>query len=297
MCGLSTSIYILILSRVLQATGTAMFAAVGLGMVTEIFPENERGKAIGMIVMTVSAGFIIGPPVGGLLLSWFSWQSIFFINIPIGLVGLTLAFIYFKKMPVNNTCRRTAWAEPLADARTTVTETVAEAMIKDYPLNDFRIWGLSVVSLFALGAFIKIESNEKTALIGFDIFKNRQFTFSIVAMLSVFASISGLLILVPFFLESVKGLKPDEVAFFLMIIPVLMFIFAPLSGKLSDKIGPRFLTTSGVMVLIGGLIFFGREEEASPLFHIALALGVIGAGIGLFSTPNSSALMGSVLSG
>ena len=297
LCGLSTSIYALILSRILQATGTAMFAAVGLGMVTEIFPENERGKAIGMIVMTVSAGFIIGPPAGGLLLSWFSWQSIFFINIPIGLVGLTMAFIYFKKMPVKKEPKQMRWAGPLSISLALVTATFALRMIKDYPITDLRIWGLGLVSLFALVAFIKLESNEQTALIGFDIFKNRQFTFSIAAMLAVFASISGLLLLVPFFLENVKGLKPDEVAFFLVIIPVLMFIFAPLSGKLSDKIGPRILTTTGVMVLIGGLILFGRVEEASPLFHIALALGVIGAGIGLFTTPNSSALMGSVHSG
>jgi len=297
MCGLSTSIYTLIWSRILQATGTAMFAAVGLGMVTEIFPENERGKAIGIIVMTVSAGLIIGPPAGGLLLSWFSWQSIFFINIPIGLIGLTMIFVYSKLFPVKKEKRKMRWAGPLAVSLTLVTATFALRMIKDYPITDFRIWGLVLVSLLALVAFIKFESNDKTALIGFDIFKNRQFTFSIAAMLSVFASISGLLLLVPFFLENVKGLEPDEVAFFLMIIPVLMFIFAPLSGKLSDKIGPRILTTTGVIILIGGLILFGRVEETSPLLHIALALGVIGAGIGLFTTPNSSALMGSVLSG
>ena len=176
MCSFSWSIYGLILSRVVQAAGTAMFAAVGIGMVTEVFPEKERGKAIGMIVMMVSAGFILGPPVGGLLLSAFSWHSIFLINIPIGLVGLYMTFAYFKVLPPHFSDRKMRWAGSLSVSVALVTAIFALGLLKDYPITNIRIWGMAFVSLLSLALFAKFESKKETALIGFDIFKNRQFT-------------------------------------------------------------------------------------------------------------------------
>ncbi len=297
MCSLSWSIYALILSRVVQAAGTAMFAAVGIGLVSEIFPEKERGKGIGMIVMTVSAGFIIGPIAGGLLLSAFNWQSIFLINIPIGLVGLYMTFVYFKVLPPHRSERPMRWAGSLSVSLALVTAIFALGLLKDYPITDYRIWGLGLVSLLSLVLFVKFESRKETALIGFDIFKNRQFTSSILAMLTAFSSVSGIMLLIPFYLERVKHLEPKQVAFYLMLIPVTMFIFSPLAGKLSDKIGFRFLSTLGVLILSSGLYLMSRIGMNSSTAFVATGLGIIGTGFGVFSTPNSSALMGSVTKG
>ena len=297
MCSLSWSIYGLILSRVVQAAGTAMFAAVGIGMVTEVFPEKERGKAIGMIVMMVSAGFIIGPVAGGLLLSVFNWPSIFLINIPIGLVGLYMTFVYFKVLPPHLSDRKMRWAGSLSVSLALVTAIFALGLIKDYSISDVRIWGLVLVSLFSLVLFARFESKKETALIGFDIFKNRQFTSSIAAMLAAFSAVSGIMLLIPFYLERVKHLEPKQVALYLMIIPVTMFIFSPLSGKLSDKIGFRILSTLGVLILSAGLYVMSRIGIDSSTTLVATGLAVIGSGFGVFSTPNSSALMGSVAKG
>ena len=297
MCSLSWSIYALILSRVVQAAGTAMFAAVGIGMVTEVFPEKERGKAIGMIVMMVSAGFILGPPVGGLLLSAFDWQSIFLINIPIGLVGLYMTFVYFKVLPPHFSDRKMRWAGSLSVSLALVTAIFALGLLKDFSIADLRIWGLGLVSLLSLILFVKFESKVETALMGFDIFKNRQFTSSIAAMLAAFSGASGIMLLIPFYLERVKHLEPKQVALYLMIVPVTMFIFSPLSGKLSDKIGFRTLSTLGILILSAGLFIMSRIGIESPATLAAIGLAVIGSGFGVFSTPNSSALMGSVTKG
>jgi len=294
MCSLSWSIYALILSRIIQATGTAMFAAVGPGMVTEVFSEKERGKGIGMIVMMVSAGFILGPPAGGLLLSVFSWHSIFLINVPIGLIGLFMIFVYFKLLPPHKSERKMRWAGSLSISLALVTIIFAMRLIKDYPFSDIRVWGLGLISLLILILFFKFESRAETALIGLDIFKNRQFTTSIGAMLAAFSSISGMMVLVPFYLERVKNLEPKQVAMYLVIVPLMMFVFSPLSGKLSDKIGFRFLSTLGVIIMAFGLYVLSRIGMASSTSLVAYSLGIVGAGVGVFSTPNSSALMGSV---
>lgn len=297
LCSVSWSIYTLILSRVLQAAGTAMFASIGIGLLTEVFPENERGKAIGMIVMMVSAGFILGPPVGGFLLSAFSWHSIFIINIPIGLVGLYMTFAYFKVLPPHHSERKMRWAGSISISLALMIGIFALGLLKDYPISNIRIWGLGLVSIFSLILFFRFESRKDTALIGLDIFKNRQFTSSIAAMLTSFSSVAGVMILIPFYLERVKHLEPKQVAWFLMIVPVTMFIFSPLSGKLSDKIGFRFLSTFGVIVVTAGLYFMSRIGIDSTTTFVAVGLGIVGSGFGIFSTPNSSALMGSVTKG
>ena len=297
MCSFSWSIYALILSRVIQAAGTAMFAAVGTGLVTEVFPEKERGKGIGLIVMMVSAGFILGPPVGGLLLSAFSWHSIFLINIPIGLVGLYMTFAYFKVLPPHSSDRKMRWAGSLSVSLSLVAAIFALGLLKDHSITDIRIWGLGLVSLLSVVLFARFESKKETALIGFDIFKNRQFTSSIAAMLAAFSGVSGIMILIPFYLERVKNLEPKQVALYLMIIPITMFIFSPLAGKLSDKIGFRFLSTLGVLILSAGLYIMSRIGINSSTTLVATGLAVIGSGFGVFSTPNSSALMGSVSKG
>ena len=294
LCSVSWSIYALILSRVIQAAGTAMFAAIGIGLITEVFPENERGKAIGMIVMMVSAGFIIGPIAGGLLLSAFSWHSIFLINIPVGLIGLYMTFVYFKILPPHQSVQKMRWAGALSVSLALVTGIFALGLLKDYSLTNFRICGLGVISILSLVLFAKLESRKETALIGFEIFKNRQFTSSVAAMLAAFSSIAGIMILIPFYLERVKHLEPKQVALYLLIVPITMFIFSPLSGKISDKIGFRFLSSLGIIIVSAGLYYMSRINIGSTTTYVALGLGIIGTGFGIFSTPNSSALMGSV---
>ncbi len=294
ICVFSGDIYLLVLGRIVQAIGTAMFAAVGPGMVTQVFPASERGKGIGMMVMMVSAGFMVGPPLGGFMLDIWPWTSIFVINIPIGLFGLIMTYRYFRSVPPSAPGGDLKLKGAVAVSLGLVAGTFCLTLINDYSLADYRIWGLAVVSVLALLAFLKYEARKETAMIGLDIFKNQRFTTSLGAMLFMFMGMSGVLILVPFYLEQIKHFEPKQVGMYLIILPILMFIFAPLSGRLSDKIGSRFLTTLGISVLMGGLFLLSRLEVSSSNMYIAVCLVVVGTGVGVFNTPNSSALMGSV---
>ncbi len=297
ICATSWTIYGLILGRVVQAVGTAMFAAIGPGMVSAVFPPNERGKGIGMMVMMVAAGFMIGPPVGGFLLSLFSWRSIFLINFPIAIFGLYLVYRYFKLLPVPSHGRKVPVPGAVAISLTLVTGIFALKLIDNHSLSDPRVWGLAIFSAACLALFVFIESKPEQALIGLGIFRNRQFTTSILAQSAHFIASSGVFILIPFYLERVKGFEPKHVGLYLIILPVLMFILSPLAGRLSDRIGYRLLTTAGMLMTAFGLYRLGELDVGSTDGYVFGSLVFTGIGIGLFSTPNSSALMGSVTAG
>lgn len=293
-CALSGSIYPLIISRVVQAIGSAMFQAVGPGMVTAVFPTRERGKGIGLMVMMVAAGLMAGPPLGGLLLKFFPWQSVFVINLPIGVAGFFLAARYFGLLPKPEFKKPMYLGGGLSIAVALVTFTFGLSMLSDYPLSDVRVWGMGVLSALGLLLFIRFESRPGKALLGLSLFKNRQFMSALIAAILMFVTMAGALILMPFYLERVRGFGPSTVGMYLVILPAIMFILAPLSGRISDKIGFRFLTTFGMLVMIAGQYLLAQLQVDSPNSYVIICLVVIGSGVAIFNTPNSSSMMGAV---
>ncbi len=293
-CALSHSIELLIIGRIIQATGTAMFAAVGPGMVTTVFPKEERGKGIGLMVMMVSAGFMVGPPLGGFLLKFWPWQSLFLINLPIGVFGLYMVTRYFPLLPHPKVERKLPLFGAVAIAVALVALVFGLNSLNDHTLSSPLIWGSAVLSIAGFAAFIYAETRHDNVLIGLSLFKNRQFAGAIASQTAHFVASSGPFVLIPFYLENVRHLQPSEVGLYLVIVPISMFALAPLAGRLSDKIGFRILTILGMVGLAAGLYMMSRLDVDSPLSYLSWCLVVVGAGVGLFSTPNSSAMMGAV---
>lgn len=294
MCALSDSIYFLVVSRVIQATGTAMFASVGPGMVTTIFPPEERGKGIGLMVMMVSAGFMAGPPLGGFILSFADWHTIFLINLPVGAIGLAMTLRYFSRLTQPLHTRKTNILSAVFSAAGMVAGIMALSLVDELGFADMRLYGLLLLSLTLLTIFFWREARCETTLIGLGIFRNWQFSTSLAAQLAHFAGLSGVLVLLPFYLERVRGYEPKQVGLYLVILPIMMFIVAPLSGRLSDRIGFKLLTGSGMAILGVGLwLLLGLNADTTSTYIIS-SLVVIGVGVGMFTTPNSSALMGAV---
>ncbi|MFH2050343.1 MAG: MFS transporter [bacterium] len=294
LCALSSSIHFLILGRVVQAIGSAMFQAVGPGMVTTVFPEKERGKGIGMMVMMVAGGMMVGPPLGGFILQYFPWQSIFIINIPIGIIGISLAFNYFKLLPKPDQFKKMNIAGALSISIAMLTGMLALSLMENYTLSDFRVVGLGVISVISMILFYRFESNPEKALIGTYLFKNHQFSTALISAILMFIAMSGAIILIPFYLERVKDFEPQTVGMFLMIFPIVMFIIAPLSGKLSDKIGSRLLTTTGMIIFAFGLYLLSFLDIDTTNRYIIITIIIISSGTAIFNSPNSSAMMGSV---
>ncbi|HOD65905.1 MAG TPA: MFS transporter [candidate division Zixibacteria bacterium] len=293
-CALSPSIHSLILARVVQGIGSAMFQAVGPGLVTAVFPAEQRGRGIGMMVMMVAAGLMAGPPLGGFILQFLPWQWIFVINLPIGAVGIALAARYFRLLPKPEDDRPIYLAGGAAIATALVAGTLALSMVSEHALRDWQVWAPALAAAGAFLLFLRYESRPARHMIGLDMFRNRQFSTAIAAAILMFVTMAGGAILLPFYFESVKGYGPSRIGLFLVIIPAIMFVVAPLSGRISDRIGSLFLTTSGAAVAAFGQYLLLHLDAASSDAFIMLVLAVIGLGAAIFNTPNSSSIMGSV---
>ena len=293
-CALSGDIYLLIAARVVQAIGSAMSQAVGPGMVSAVFPEQERGKGIGLMVMMVSAGLMAGPPLGGLILEFFPWQAIFVINIPIGIVGYYLATRWFSMLDKPTVDKPMYLAGGIAIALALFSVTFGLSMISDYPISNWRVWGMGCVAVVSFLAFVKFEGRPGRNMIGLDLFKNRQFTTAMIAAILIFVTMSGVLILMPFYLERVKDFEPSKVGLYLIILPAIMFILAPLSGRVSDRIGFRLLTTFGMLVMIGAQYLLSQLGVTTPNWYVIACLIAVGSGVAIFNTPNSSSMIGAV---
>jgi EmrB/QacA subfamily drug resistance transporter len=294
LCALSHSIEMLIVGRIVQAIGTAMFAAIGPGLISTVFPPEERGKGIGLMVMMVGAGFMVGPPLGGLMLSFLPWQSLFLVNLPVGVFGLYMTARYFRLLEHHPGERKLPLRGAVSIAVALVTLVFGLSMLKDHLFSDWQVWAAGVVSIVAAGIFVRSESRPGAALIGTDIFRNKQFNVAVAAQTTHFISSAGVAVLMPFYLENVRHLQPRQVSLYLVIVPIAMFLLAPLSGKMSDRIGPQKLTIAGMLALVAGLYMMSQLDLETPSLYVAASLAVMGAGVGLFSTPNSSAMMGAV---
>ncbi len=294
LCGISANIYFLILSRAFQGIGAAMLMATGPALITKSFPENERGRGLSVIAMVVSIGLMSGPPLGGFIIGLFGWRWIFFINIPVCLIGLILTLKFLRNFPIINPDRKISIPASLTLSLTMLTIMITILMFSREMIYSELKYILLFGSLFLFGLFLYFENNRRTQLIGLDVFKNRVFAFSTTAMFLVFVSLASITILMPFFLEHVKLFKPQDVGLFLMVIPICSFVISPIAGYLSDKIQPRFISTLGILLMLCGIYLLRYLDANTSSFHIILILALLGIGMALFSTPNTSAIMGSI---
>ena len=294
LCGSSVNIYFLIFSRMLQGIGAALLMAVGPALITRSFPESERGRGLSVIAMVVSIGLMMGPPLGGFIIGWIGWRWIFLINIPVSLIGFIFSSKSLKNYPKINPDRK-IFIPGAGSLATGLFIFMIGIFLYGRTIVSIEMFGLILLisaALFAL--FIYFENKPPTRLIGMDIFKNRTFSLSTLAMFLVFISLASVTILMPFYLERIKLLVPQDVGLYLMIIPVSTFFIAPLAGYLADKIQARIISTIGIAIMIVGIFLLRFLGNDSTLMRISVNLGLIGVGMGLFTTPNTSSIMGSV---
>lgn len=294
LCSVAGTVEVLVLGRIVQAVGTAMFAAIGPGLVTTVFPPHQRGKGIGLMIMMVAAGFMTGFPLGGIMLEYLPWQWLFLINLPIGVVGIYLVNRYFRSLPKPELKAALPLGGGIAIAVALVGFTYGLTLIHDHAFGSIEVLASFAISLVGFYFFFRFESRPETALIGLNIFRKPLFTFSVLAAMTHFVASSGSLVLLPFYFEHVRGYSPKEVGLHMFILPIMMFIFAPLTGRLADKMGFRFFTVLGAVLGIVALAMMVNFTPVATELYIILTLILFGASAGIFSTPNSSTMMGSV---
>jgi EmrB/QacA subfamily drug resistance transporter len=293
LCGLAPNVYWLIGFRVVQAIGGAMIMALGMAIVTESFPPSERGRALGLTGSMVSIGIVLGPTLGGLILGALSWHWIFFVNLPVGIVG-TLMVIRF--VPARKPAGRQRF--DLAGAVTffagMLTMLLAVTIGQQVGFDDRRVLLLLAIGAAAMVGFVVLERRVSQPMLDLGMFRNRLFSINLASGLMTFVSMSGTTFLIPFFLQGVLGYEPRQVGLLLATVPLAVGVVSPLSGALSDRVGTRPITVVGLAAIMVGFYTLSTVTVQMTALGYVLRFLPVGIGLGTFQSPNNSAVMGAV---
>jgi EmrB/QacA subfamily drug resistance transporter len=293
LCALSPNIGALIGFRVLQAVGAAMVQAVGPALLVTAFPPQERGTALGAIGSFVAVGILIGPALGGILLRYVGWESIFFVNIPVGIVGTWLTFrsIAPDKPAPGGQVFDVTGALLMMAALLGLLLALTEGPLWGW--GDPRVAALLALFVVAGAAFLLWERRFRQPMINLAMFRRPVFSLNLLAGFVLFLGLAFNLLLTPLFLQFVYGFDLQTTGLALMALPLTLSLVSPLSGRLSDRIGPRSLTVAGLLVAAVALLGISFTRADTPLAQLVAFLMLLGVGVGLFQSPNNSTVLGS----
>jgi EmrB/QacA subfamily drug resistance transporter len=285
---------LLIAARVLQGIGGALLMANSAALVTDAFPRRELGKALGINAMVVGAGLILGPILGGFL-TGFGWRWVFWINLPIGIVGsLAAALILVEQHRPVSTRITFDWAGSGLYLAGLMGLMTALAFGGIYGWTTWWISGGLLVFVIAAPLFIWVERRAAAPLLDLSLFKDRLFTMGNLTGLLNGIARNAVLFLLVFYLQGAQGYDPVMAGILLAPLAVGMLVLSPISGALADRYGSRVLATVGMIVTGVGLAGLLTIDTNTPYWQLALWQLIIGAGSGLFNSPNTSAVMGVV---
>jgi EmrB/QacA subfamily drug resistance transporter len=291
LCGLSGTAPELIGARLIQGAGAAMLVVNSVAILTEVFPPDERGRALGINAITWSAGGVLGPILGGLLLATGSWRLIFFINVPIGILGAVWGYLALKD---TSTRRHGEKFDPLGAATFSLSLTALLAALTlgiQLGWTSPLILGLAGLFVVLLAVFFWWERRAEHPVLDLSLFRSRVYGFSVLAAMMQTLALFAVNFLVIFYLQGVRGYDPLKAALLLIPLPLVSAVVAPLSGIVADRIGARIPATIGLLIQAAALVWLTQLTPTTPYPQIAGALALMGLGGGLFYPPNTSAAM------
>jgi len=290
LSALAPSIVALLVSRVLQGVGSAMIYATGIAIISSVFPPQERGKALGITVAAVYMGLSAGPFLGGFLTHLLGWRSVFWTVVPLGATVLLLVFWKLKG----------EWAEAAGEDFDHIGSILYGASVLAV------IYGISLLpaatsaalivgGLLGLGGFVHWEAKVKSPVFQVQLFKaNRLFAFSNLAALIHYSATFAVTFLLSLYLQYIKGLTPQAAGGVLVAQPIMMALFSPFAGRLSDRTEPKAVASTGMALTCLGLVLLAFLGRHTGLAYVTGTLILLGLGFALFSSPNMNAIMGSV---
>jgi EmrB/QacA subfamily drug resistance transporter len=293
LCAAAPTVGWLIAARIVQALGAAMVFALGPAIVTEAFPSSERGRALGFIGLAVSAGIITGPTLGGYLTDAFSWHAIFLVNVPVGILALVMAWRFVPNIQPPGG-QQFDYGGATAFFISLMALLLGLTFGQQHGFSSPPILALLATWLVFLGIFIWIELRVSDPIIDLRLFRNHNFSVSLITGYIAFLLLQGALFLIPFYLENARGFSTLTAGLLLAVLPVTLGLTSPISGWLSDKVGVRVITIVGLLVMTIGYSMFLLLDAQTSMLAFVLILAPMGTGMGIFVSPNNSVIMGSV---
>ncbi len=294
LCAAAVDIPWLVGFRMVQAVGSAMMMGIGIAIITETWPTSQRGMALGIASGCIASGAIAGPLIGGFLLEALSWRWLFLFNVPIGLFSLVVVWRVVPDLVPSNRGERFDVAGALAIGGALLCFSLALTLGQNIGYGSLWIQSLLGAALLFTAGFVWIERRVAHPMIDLSLFRETAFTVNMVSALVIFSAISGVMVVVPFYLEFVLGVSQRMMGILLAILPLAYVSATPLSGILSDRIGTRRMIGIGLGLTALGMGLTAQLHAESTLAQFVLYLFPMGLGIGAFNTPNTSAVMGSV---
>ena len=291
LCSFSPTIYFLIGSRMLQGLGASALMANGPAILTTAYPEHERGKALGILGSVVSAGFLTGPVLGGFLVEHLGWRSIFFINLPIGALGIYLT----SKVLERN--------EPTVKAPVDLLGALLLFFFLSFLLLFLNqlgqgsvpiLWGWLFLGLLCFSLFIIVEIQSPFPLVDLKLFKRRLFVASLGASFLSFWMSAAHSFVIPFFLQNILDFSPSKVGMLVFPVALTVMVMAPLGGRFSDRFGVRIPATMGLILTSLTVFSFTLLKPGTRDVDILWRQIALGIGISFFNPANNSAIIGSL---
>ena len=293
LCAFSQSGVQLLIFRMLQAVGGSLMVANSTAIVADAFPRKELGKALGINSMVISVAAVAGPILGGFLIG-IGWRSIFYINIPIGIIGTLWAFYQLKETEITSEKQK-------FDVFGTVTfSTGILALLMALTIGGFNGWTniyvltLFIASIFLLGFFVHIENTVEYPMLDLRLLKTRVLAFAFASTFLNGVARGAVTFLLIFYFQGIKGIDPLVAGVLLSPFAIAMMIVSPFSGWLSDKYGSRILSSVGLIISAIGLAGLMVIKVDTSTIELVIWMSIMGLGSGMFFAPNTSAIMGFV---
>ncbi len=290
MCAMAPSSTILLTGRVVQGIGSSMMFGTGMAMITSAFPPQKRGMAIGLVVSSVYLGLSLSPVLGGLLTQYWGWRSLFILTIPSGILVIILTAIMPKTDSIDAGSKHFDWKGSIV-----YIVFMSILMIGITRLPEIPAIVATLLGIAGIIGFVWMQTRTTSPVFNIALFRhNRIFAYSNLAALINYAATFAISFLLSLYLQYIKGLSPRDTGLLLITQPIAMTIFASIAGKLSDRFDANRLSSIGMSIIVLGLIILIRIDANSSQNTIIAALIVLGIGFGLFSSPNTNAIMSSV---
>jgi EmrB/QacA subfamily drug resistance transporter len=293
-CGLADTGGLLIGARVVQGIGSALMNPATLSIITATFPPRQRGMAIGIWAGVAAMALAIGPLAGGLITQHIGWNWIFFINVPVGVLAILVTRLVVDESRDTSARQRLDLPGLITSAVALFALTYALIEANNYGWTSARILGLFAVAVVGLVAFIVLELRQRVPMLDLSLFKNGTFAGANAVMLLVGLAMFGVFFYNSLFIQNIMGYSAVQTGATFLPMTGLIILTAPAAGKLSDRVGSRWLMGVGMVLLSASLFIFSRLDAASDFWNLLPGLIVGGFGMGFVMTPTTAAVMGSV---
>ena len=291
LCGMSSSIGALIAARALQGVGAALLMALSPALLTAAFPATERGRALGMNALVVAVGVSTGPPLGGIITERLSWRWIFFINLPLGVLGIVLAARVLPR-PLGRAMARFDLPGAALLALSLGSLTGALSFAHDLGYRSPVLLAALLLGVGALVGLVRHERRAEAPIIDLRLLESPAFRAALGALVLSFLALFGVAFLTPFYLEQLRHLSTEQSGLMMLAYPLVIAVVSPFTGALSDRIGSRILAPLGLALAAVALLVLGLVGEHTPLPWVAATLSLGGLAQALFQPANNSALLG-----